>query len=37
LIPIEEVEGMIEVTLRIGKTKNNQQKLIREAKNYVYF
>lgn len=37
LIPIEKVEGMTEILLRIRKTKNNQQKGIRLAEEYIYF
>ena len=37
LIPIEKVTGMIEISLRIEKTKNNQQIGIRSAEEYLYF
>ena len=37
LIPIEKVEGMTDVSLRLGKTKNNQQMGIRSAEEYLYF
>jgi hypothetical protein len=37
LIPIEEVAGMTDVSLRIGKTKNNQKKGTRSAEEYFYF
>lgn len=37
LLPIEEVEGLTEPCLRLEKTKNNQLKGIRLAKNYHYF
>jgi len=37
LLPIEKVIGMTEITLRIEKTKNNQQKNVRDAKDYLYF
>ncbi|MFH1391211.1 MAG: group I intron-associated PD-(D/E)XK endonuclease [Candidatus Diapherotrites archaeon] len=37
LLPIEKVEGMTEVTIRLEKTKNNQQKNIHYAKEFRYF
>jgi hypothetical protein len=37
LIPIEKVVGMIDVSLRIEKTKNNQQEGVRSAEEYLYF
>jgi len=37
LLPIESVEGMTEITLRINKTKNNQQKNVRDANDFEYF
>ena len=37
LIPIEKVEGMSEIKIRLLKAKNNQKKRIRLAKDYVYF
>ena len=37
LLPIEQVLGMTEITLRLEKTKNNQLKSIRDAKEYLYF
>ncbi len=37
LIPIEKVLGMIEISLRIEKTRNNQQVGIRSAEEYLYF
>ena len=37
LLPIEKFLGMTEVTLRIEKTKNNQQKKVRIAKEFLYF
>jgi hypothetical protein len=37
LLPIEDVNGMIEITLRLDKTKNNQQKNVRNAKDFEYF
>ncbi|MFA5930913.1 MAG: group I intron-associated PD-(D/E)XK endonuclease [archaeon] len=37
LLPIEVVSGMTEITLRIEKSKNNQKKNIRDAKDYLYF
>jgi hypothetical protein len=37
LIPIEDVEGMTEASLRIKKTKNNQKKGLRLATKYLYF
>ncbi len=36
-IPIEEVEGMTEIYLRINEAKNNQKEGIRLAQNYFYF
>ncbi len=37
LIPIEKVEGMTDVSLRLSKTQNNQQQGIRAAEEYLYF
>ncbi|MCR4335534.1 MAG: group I intron-associated PD-(D/E)XK endonuclease [archaeon] len=37
LLPIEKVDGMTEVTIRLEKTKNNQQKNIHYAKEFRYF
>lgn len=37
LMPIGRVSGMTEVSLRIEKTRNNQQKGIRSADDYFYF
>ena len=37
LIPIESVVGMIDVSLRIEKTKNNQQIGVRSPEEYLYF
>ena len=37
LIPIKDVEGMSEVSIRIKTTKNNQKTGIRSAKKYIYF
>ena len=37
LTELEKVIGMTEITLRIEKTKNNQQKNVRDAKDYLYF
>ena len=37
LIPISDVEGMTEISLRKGAAKNNQKKGIRQAENYQYF
>jgi hypothetical protein len=37
LIPIEKVLGMTDVSLRIEKTKNNQQEGVRSAQEYLYF
>jgi len=37
LIPIEEMEGLGEAIIRLEKTKNNQEKGIRQAKQYEYF
>jgi len=37
LLPIEAVLGMTEITLRLEKAKNNQQKNTRNAGEYVYF
>lgn len=37
LIPIEKVEGMSEIKLRISKPKNNQKKGLHLAEEYIYF
>jgi hypothetical protein len=37
LLSIEKVEGMTDVSLRLSKTGNNQQKGIRDAEEYLYF
>ena len=37
LIPIEKVVGMIDVSLRLEKAKNNQQEGVRSAEEYLYF
>ncbi len=37
LIPIDKVEGMSEIKLRLEAPKNNQKKRIRMAKDYEYF
>ena len=37
LIPIEKVEGMLGASLRLEKAKNNQQKGLRHALDYLYF
>jgi len=37
LIPVEEALGKTDVSLRIEKTKNNQQKGITSAEKYFYF
>tara|TARA_Y100000034_G_C6754893_1_gene335808 strand:- start:371 stop:775 length:405 start_codon:yes stop_codon:yes gene_type:complete len=37
LIPLEKVEGMSQIKLRLIATKNNQLKGIRMAKDYEYF
>jgi len=37
LIPIEKVEGMSEIILRLSEPKNNQKKRLRFAKDYSYF
>ncbi|MEK6889169.1 MAG: group I intron-associated PD-(D/E)XK endonuclease [Nanoarchaeota archaeon] len=37
LLKIENVEEMTEIYLRIKETKNNQQKRIRKAEDYLYF
>jgi len=36
-IPIEKVEGMTEISLRLNKAKNNQKKGLRPAEEYLYF
>ncbi len=37
LIPIEKVDGMSEIKIRLCKPKNNQKKRVRLAKDYIYF
>ena len=37
MIPIEKVHGMAEIKIRLSKSKNNQKKRLRLAKDYVYF
>jgi len=37
LIPIEKIEGMSEIKIRLSAPKNNQKKRIRLAKDYEYF
>lgn len=37
LIPIEKVEGMSEISIRLSKAKNNQKKKVRLAEDYIYF
>lgn len=37
LVPIKDVEGRNEAALRLQKTKNNQSKGVKFAKDYVFF
>jgi hypothetical protein len=37
LIPINKVDGMVVIKIRLTESKNNQKKKIRLAKDYLYF